>query len=180
MDKELELHEQHLHEQSKHECIRCWESKAEKTLKFGCGHRMCNNCLIYRFESTIAEAGRHAIFCCSFLMPVRIDKIRKHVPPSLVNKYVSLRLEATTKDAVYCSKRTCSTFVKPSSIHNGVAFCQVCNTQTCAICRLEFHWGPCMVDRDDEANAIAQEHQYKRCPDCRMLCELMSGCRNVT
>ncbi len=152
---------------------------ATRMAEYDCAHYNCHNCLERRAKLAISlpNSYYYPIRCCG-RAPLSSAVIRAHLTPSTYRQYTALRLERDTKDKTYCSRPTCSTFIKPQSVHNKQATCQTCFSKTCATCKTPWHWGPCKGG-DEELAVLAETKGWKQCPSCGRYVEKMYGCLHM-
>lgn len=149
---------------------------AEELASTSCGHHYCSSCLETIFTTAIKDEAAYPPRCCAYVISLQIAQ--QHLPRPLVREFKSRQLELSVKDRTYCHRPACSTFIKPHSIHNGQAICQSCNARTCANCKAEWHFGPCATV-DPEIMKMADLEDWKRCPECRNMIELVEGCNDM-
>ncbi|KAG5986860.1 hypothetical protein E4U52_008182, partial [Claviceps spartinae] len=83
--------------------------------------------------------------CCG--VPISLDLIRSFLSAKLLGTYLAKKLEYETIDKTYCHVSTCSTFVPPVFLRDGVATCIKCQSKTCAMCKDRMHTqGDCPAD----------------------------------
>lgn len=163
------------------QCIAC-TSKFQSTevVCAPCGSTYCKSCLKKVFLNAMKDEE---------LFPPR--SLGKAIPLGLAAPFMSSdelvlfkdkEIEYATTNRIYCSNRKCGKFIRPDRIVKGDrANCVHCGSSTCVHCKQEFHTGECPQDEALQATlALAQETKWRRCPNCRSMVELRTGCYHMT
>lgn len=172
-------------EETRDVCDICLEWKP-KAIVAPCEHSVCADCLTQLATHASLRQARFGLRCCDdfdeIFLPISEADLRNHVPVSVLDALEEKRIEATTPNRIYCHVRICSTFIKPENIDNEIAYCQICNAKTCATCKAESHPGSCRepTNEDDEVRKLAEEKQWKSCPECGAIIDRNAGCDLVT
>lgn len=165
-------------------CIICGDQQpARRMVTVPCPsrHRYCRECI----RSLFIHATRDETLmppCCD-RVPIPLDLVRPLLSYHELDRFERKEYEFSTEDRLYCARPTCSEFLGPAS--EGMRECDSCPTLTCGGCKLEWHGdkkgkGSCggRKDASDEvvAQALAANFHFQRCPGCRRVVELSSGC----
>jgi hypothetical protein len=143
-----------------------------------CGHKFCDNCLVFLFQQSLVDETLFPPKCCK---PISPDLVADFLTPELIQKHYEKKLELQTIDRTYCSDLQCNKFIPPNIMSSGVGVCKACWKRTCLTCKVAAHGSrPCVKD---EATAkvleIGEEKGWKRCPTCHTLVSLTTGCNHV-
>ncbi|KAF1978590.1 hypothetical protein BU23DRAFT_228604 [Bimuria novae-zelandiae CBS 107.79] len=158
-----------------------------KTVKLGCGHRMCHSCLKRQFTLSVSDPKHMPPTCCT----------AEHIPLKYVERLFDDKFkrqwnkkyeEYTTANRLYCPKRGCGEWIKPSRIRMDLTYgkkyarCGRCDTKVCVLCNAKFHTRR-ECPKDEETNRLvemAKEKGWQRCYNCRAVVELKEGCNHMT
>lgn len=167
------------------ECIVCFdEMPSNKAPKLKCGHRICYPCLKRNFKISIKDPSQMPPKCCTNNIPVELvsDLFSTEFKKNWNRKFA----EYSTRNRIYCPKKSCGMWVKPERIHerNGrkYAKCSRCDTKICGACNGKWHESR-KCPRDEETRQIlqqAKENGWQQCFSCRTLIELKEGCNHMT
>jgi len=161
-------------------CVICTERVASHsaiTVPCADKHTYCAECLCALFRAATRDES---------LFPPRCDGVP--IPVALVTPFLSMAdlatfnkkaIEFSTPDRLYCARATCSAFLGPTSDTKRGVECGSCGSQTCEACKAPWHglFGLCGASGDDEAAALLErDMQFRRCPGCRRVVELDTGC----
>ncbi|CAF3968114.1 unnamed protein product [Rotaria sordida] len=118
--------------------------------------------------------------CCQKQIPIDLARLTS----KQIENFNAKQLEYSTKDRLYCSQPTCSTFIPPKLIVNGIGTCPKpgCGVTTCSICKAASH-GKFDCPKDEATAAVldtAHKAGWKRCYQCRAMVELNHGCFHMT
>ncbi|KAI1826881.1 hypothetical protein F4861DRAFT_495530 [Xylaria intraflava] len=139
-----------------------------------CSHEYCRGCLGSLFRRAVADESLFPPRCCRQDIPVDVN--RSFLDDDLVHRYEEKAVEFSTPNRTYCHRPTCSTFVPPQQIVNGVARCPSCTVATCVACKQAWHHGACPIDRQLlPILQIAGHEGWRRCPNCSAMVELNMG-----
>lgn len=141
-------------------------------------HAYCRTCLSDLIHTSLADTTLFPPRCCGKLLP--ISRCKQLCPPSLLAQYEDKQMELATPNPVYCSNRHCAKFIKPDNITADTAVCQACQKETCALCQNPRHNGVCPRDPSiQRLIEVANKEEWQRCPNCRTLVELTTGCYHM-
>ncbi|GAA5914725.1 hypothetical protein JCM8208_000681 [Rhodotorula glutinis] len=165
-------------------CVICNErvaSHSSVTAPCADQHTYCAECLCALFRAATRDES---------LFPPRCDGVP--IPVALVTPFLSSAdlatfkkkaIEFSTPDRLYCATATCSAFLGPTSETKRGVECGSCGAQTCEACKAPWYglFGLCGASGDDEAAALLErDMQFRRCPGCRRVVELDTGCFHMT
>ncbi|KAF8809863.1 hypothetical protein BYT27DRAFT_7222229 [Phlegmacium glaucopus] len=162
-----------------HDSFRCYE-----TLNTPCGHYYCRGCLVELVEASTRDESLFPLRCCQDPIPIA------NVIPALSLKLRTLfqrkqaEFSILSKDRLYCSNPTCSTFLGSSEDRlslSGIE-CPNCHVNTCPECKELAHPGEgCGVSASNEAlQALVKSKGWQTCPGCHAVVELDHGCYHMT
>ncbi|KAK3049042.1 hypothetical protein LTR09_009696 [Extremus antarcticus] len=104
-------------------CIACADELPQNELAItACDHIYCSGCAI------------------------SLDSAKYFLGPQRAEEFEAKAIELTTADRTYCHNQTCSAFIPPLTIRDGVADCTACGEYTCAMCKAAQHAGDCPQD----------------------------------
>ncbi|KAF2678428.1 hypothetical protein K458DRAFT_138794 [Lentithecium fluviatile CBS 122367] len=160
---------------------------ANKTVKLGCGHRMCHSCLKRQFSLSVSDPQHMPPTCCTAEhIPLKyVDRLFDDKFKRLWNKKYQ---EYTTANRLYCPTKGCGEWIKPTKIRMDLTYgrryarCGRCNTKVCVLCNSKFHTRR-ECPRDEETNRLVQmakDKGWQRCYNCRAVVELKEGCNHMT
>jgi len=142
-----------------------------------CNHPYCGECIANAFKS--ASSSRTPFKCCNHTIPVAIAS--RWLSNSFVSSYALMILEQSTKNAVYCSNRSCHKFIPPQHVHGPLGICPACRHKTCSACGNAEHAGVCPEDKDGMAvKKLAAKQGWKECPGCGQIVHRTEGCLHMT
>ncbi|KAI9727929.1 MAG: hypothetical protein M1828_005334 [Chrysothrix sp. TS-e1954] len=162
-------------------CIVCFD-ETQPTIRLGCAHHYCQSCLKDMVKSSLSAAGTFPPKCCLMALPV--TSLESHLGKELVQGYLAKKMEMETENRTYCSNKTCSAFIPPSSYSQSSQFavveCPECSQWTCVRCKQQNHDGDCppgLTAAEDQAVVdMALKSGWQRCYRCRSMIELTDGC----
>ena len=159
-------------------CNICFEQKSvEDVWDAPCQHIHCNVCLeiLVRSWYTSTRAPK----CCDAVLAW--EDFKHQIDPELVAAIDAKREELDSNNRIYCSERTCSTFIGAQDISGDTATCSACQKQTCTSCKATSHTGGCVPDASI-SNELehAEQEGWKRCGQCQMVVERVDGCPHMT
>ncbi|BGP38409.1 hypothetical protein JCM10450v2_002354 [Rhodotorula kratochvilovae] len=143
-------------------------------------HPYCHNCLHSLFLAATKDESLFPPRCDG--APIPLDLARPYLTPAELAAYERKSREFGTPNRLYCSTSTCSTFLGGASTSRAAVRCEACGASTCAACKAPWHgpFGLCGASGDDEAAAtLERDHAYKRCPSCKRVVELDTGCYHI-
>jgi len=158
-----------------------------KTVKLGCGHRMCHSCLRRQFTLSVSDPQHMPPKCCTadhiplkYVERLFDDKFKK-----LWNKKYQ---EYTTGNRLYCPTKGCGEWIKPGKVRMDLTYgrkyarCGRCHTKVCVLCNSKFHTRR-ECPKDEETNRVVQmakDQGWQRCYSCKAVVELKEGCNHMT
>ncbi|KAI0470069.1 hypothetical protein GGR56DRAFT_684038 [Xylariaceae sp. FL0804] len=165
---------------SRRQCQACCDVKHFTDLaRAPCHHEYCRECLARLFQDAMTDESLFPPRCCQQAIPLERNQI--FLTRDLIHKFRAKAVELSTPNRTYCHRPTCSAFIHPSSIRNGMAHCGVCEAQTCTTCKGAAHHGDCPFDESlQQVLQLAQEERWQRCPRCFTMIELHTGCFHMT
>lgn len=144
-----------------------------------CGHNYCQMCLSTLIEHSTTDETLFPPRCCRQEMPLASVKI--YLSPLLLQALNAKSVEYRASNRIYCSRRTCSSFITSDKIVGERAVCTACGTHTCTICKSIAHDGVCPEDTaTQQVLETAQQEGWQRCYNCGRLVELDLGCNHMT
>ncbi|KAH7087999.1 IBR domain-containing protein [Paraphoma chrysanthemicola] len=171
------------------DCLVCMndELPVHKTVKLGCGHRMCHSCLKRQFTLSVQDPQHMPPRCCTTEhIPLKYaDRLFDDKFKILWNKKYQ---EYTTSNRLYCPNKGCGQWIKPSRIRMDLTYgrkyarCGSCSTKVCVLCNERFHTRR-ECPKDEETNRLVQmakEQGWQRCYNCKAVVELKEGCNHMT
>ena len=161
-------------------CVACTEQiDSINIVEAPCSHNYCRDCLGHLFRSAMKDETLYPPRCCK--QPIPAGEASKVLPKDLASEFVNRREEFETKDKTYCARPQCSAFIRPYTINGNLARCPRCRQATCADCKNVWHDGDC--SRDDGVEqflATVDQNQWRKCPECKRVIELVRGCNHIT
>ena len=165
-----------------YECVTCGERKRGfEVLRTPCKHYYCADCISTLFELSMTDETLFPPRCCRERIP--INGARLYLTPGLLQRFDEKSEELSTPNRIYCSRPTCSAFIKPANIttSTSTATCTLCSMSTCTTCKGNAHNGDCPEDLSIQATlATAREEGWQRCTGCGAMVELDTGCNHIT
>lgn len=151
-----------------------------------CTHAYCEECLSTMISAAVGSSLNLPPQCCG--QPLGIASTRSHLPQSLYELFREMEIQESTSEKLYCSTPLCSTLL---SIPNAdatdptitTATCSACGARTCIKCRGPAHPQSLTCPEDKDLSALldlAAETGWTRCPTCRSVVELDTGCYHIT
>lgn len=133
------------------DCTACQESVTVLDITTApCGHDYCKDCIRHLFTSAIGDDELFPPRCCRQAIP--ISSMDSMLSRDEQQAFMDKLVEFNTTDKTYCSRPTCSAFIRSNNIANEVAVCPRCRTRTCTVCKSKAHAG-----RDCPRDAGVQE-----------------------
>ncbi|BGO90049.1 hypothetical protein JCM10020v2_001684 [Rhodotorula toruloides] len=165
-------------------CVICMEDfKPSETIPVYCSlkHRYCRGCLRDLFLAAAKDESLFPPRCDGSVIPLSF--VQPHLSIEELANYRSRMREYSVVDRFYCANASCSAFLGPACPVRVSAQCDRCGQMTCRACKAPWHgaFGLCGASADDEAARVPErDHQCKRCPRCRRMIDLATGCWHVT
>lgn len=155
-----------------------------------CNHHHCTRCLRFNFTMTLRAKPFSPARCCGLTPSIDPESLIAAMDPGEVSKHMETYLakldEYNCKDKLYCYIKNCSTHIPMARRSQRVGTCPKCSWKTCKKCKAKSHWGACSaeklkdLERDKQLLALAEERNWKQCPDCSTMVERMEGCPHMT
>ena len=163
------------------QCEACRDAKKYFDLvQAPCRHEYCRDCVRDLFRASLTDESLFPPKCCR--MPIPLKTVGIFLNGKLKVEFEEKKVEFGTPNRTYCSRPTCSVFIKSDNVVDDTAVCPDCLAQTCTICKAEAHAG--MDCPDDTALQtileLAQANGWQRCYACRRMVELDIGCNHMT
>lgn len=163
------------------DCSVCFETfHAPSVVSLECGDRYCLGCLKDLFVRATRDETLFPPRCCR--QPIAVTVVANELTRAELNAFKLAEMEFSTSDRTYCSNLACASFILPPDVMADKAFCTQCGSETCAICKGEFHKDTdCSYDPALHGTlALAVQENWQRCYACRQLVELDVGCNHMT
>ncbi|KAF2457869.1 hypothetical protein BDY21DRAFT_320193, partial [Lineolata rhizophorae] len=170
-------------------CVVCLDDEIpiSKSAKLKCGHHRCRSCLKRQFTLSVSDPAHMPPKCCTDdVIPLKhVDRLFDAKFKKLWNKKFQ---EYTTKNRIYCPRKGCGEWIKPSHIKmdhttgRKCGKCSRCGTKVCALCNQKWHLRK-ECPNDEETKLFvetAKKEGWKRCYNCRAMVELKEGCNHMT
>ncbi|KAI2625479.1 hypothetical protein GGS21DRAFT_530999 [Xylaria nigripes] len=161
-------------------CSVCSEDTSPANMaRAPCGHDYCRECLQLLFRNAISDESLFPPRCCRQAIPA--DENRVLLSSDLFQEFNKKAVEFSTPNRIYCHQPSCSAFIPPIMIRNGVARCSACLANTCTTCKGNSHRGDCPFDKDlQRVLQVARQEGWQRCRNCSTMVELNTGCFHIT
>jgi hypothetical protein len=148
-----------------------------------CKHHCCIDCVKDLFMRSTKDESLYPPRCCK--QPILPALVTKHMDLDELAIFELATLEYATRDKTYCSNHDCAKFVVPTTLESGTnrASCSKCGTETCAICKNEYHQGADCPEDDpslEQTRELAREMGWQTCFACDRVIELRTGCNHIT
>ncbi|KAK0634232.1 hypothetical protein B0T17DRAFT_621749 [Bombardia bombarda] len=163
------------------ECVICTDKyDSSHVATSSCGHSYCRGCLENLFRTSFTDESLFPPRCCYNSVP--FEASRSLLPSEVLREFEEKKTEFGTPNRTYCHAPSCSSFVSPQFIENGIARCVKCHTATCTTCKGRSHQGSdCPNDPAVRSLLdLAIEQGWKRCVSCHHMVELDHGCNHIT
>jgi len=145
-----------------------------------CHHHWCAECTCDLFNRCITDDALYPPRCCQDSGPIELGTVRHFLTIEMAQRYERRRVEMETPNRTYCSNRSCSVFLPVTLARNDSVVCPNCATVTCTICKEVAHGDDCPADTTlHQVLEMARENQWRRCPRCRRMVELLDGCNHI-
>ncbi|CAF1212652.1 unnamed protein product [Rotaria sordida] len=167
-------------QQKKTECALCMDYTIKTDPRVPCNHKYCISCLQELFMKSMQDETLMPPRCCQKQIPIDLARLTS----KQIENFNAKQLEYSTKDRLYCSQPTCSTFIPPKLIVNSIGTCPKpgCRVTTCSICKAASH-GKFDCPKDEATAAVldtARKAGWTRCYQCQAMVELNHGCFHMT
>lgn len=144
----------------------------------------CIDCLEESFRLALSARHNFPPACCGEI--IYMQKYAEHLQRDLVSNFFTVADEFKAKNQLYCGNLKCSAFIRTALIANSIGICPRCFAQTCANCgQLESNHSyqpkrACpKTEKETRLETMADEQQWKGCPQCRALVERSDGCNHM-
>ncbi|KAI1632278.1 hypothetical protein F4809DRAFT_653403 [Biscogniauxia mediterranea] len=160
-------------------CVCCQtETNSAHVMRAPCQHEYCRVCLTELFSRATKDESSFPPRCCGQAIP--LDSNKPYLRREVIRKFEAKAVEFSVPNRTYCHKPTCSAFIHPSDIREGVAHCASCKSRTCANCKAAAHVGYCPKDPEvQKVLQMARREKWQRCPTCHNIIELATGCYHM-
>lgn len=161
-------------------CTACLDSfKESETISGKCGHAFCRECLRTMFLLSMQDEQLYPPRCCN--EPIKPKNLLQILDFDQIRAFDEKVIEYSAKDRLYCSEPTCSKFIPKTAIRHEIATCPACKKETHELCRAPVHSGvDCPMDQALQSLLkVAKKQKWKRCPKCRAMVSLSSGCAHI-
>jgi len=159
--------------------VRLDKFETRELVLFPCGHHYCYGCVRDLFTRSMTDEALFPPGCCRH--PVGLPAVQHIISTEMLERYERRRVEIETRDRVYCSNQRCSAFLPTNLVRNDRVVCPTCRTVTCTMCKGPAHRGDCPADTTlRQVLDMAGENQWRRCPGCGRMMDLMDGCNHIT
>ncbi|KAL8716422.1 MAG: hypothetical protein Q9220_000329 [cf. Caloplaca sp. 1 TL-2023] len=161
-------------------CFICGDSlPMSRILRLPCNHDYCDDCITSLFRSAMKDESLFPPRCCR--QDVRVTQVQCLFPDDFMLTFKQREIELGTPNPIYCSNKTCSSFIDHSHIEEDIATCPKCESKTCTVCRGIDHQGDCPEDPAVVSlMEVVKKEGYKQCHSCRRLVEITFGCNHMT
>lgn len=162
-------------------CSTCMDNFFDEDLATApCEHRNCRDCLRQIFTRAFVDEELFPPRCCRQTIP--LESVTVFLTPEIEVTFAVKTVEYGTKHRVYCSAPGCETFLTPDMvIREGVSQCANCQAVTCLLCKNAIHDGDCPIDEAmAQLELLAEGEGWTRCPECRRMVDLISGCYHMS
>ena len=147
-----------------------------------CNDCYCVGCIKRLFLRSTKDEGLYPPKCCR--QPIPLGLVAKHMEPEERAAFELATIEYATRNRTYCSNHSCGMFIVTGNIEPGTerATCSECGTDTCAICKNEYHQGSdCPPDPSlQQTRELARNMGWQTCSTCDRVVQLRSGCNHIT
>ena len=146
-----------------------------------CKHIYDLKCLSELFDAATKDETLYPPRCCG--KPIPVDSVDGVLNDHLLERFRVKAREFGTSDRLYCSNKTCSSFLGSKEKDSIAVYCSRCATNTCAACGCAAHPSETPCEDDEESRSIIRVGEmlgWKRCPGCHRMVELNVGCNHMT
>ena len=152
-----------------------------------CGHSFCNNCWYDFLSIKIQENKLTSIKCLDYECQERPDDDfiinLLNSNEQLIEKYKKFKLQLEVindPNKKLCPFPNCNSYLELKDINNKYVKCL--NDHTfCFLCLNEPHGKlPCESKLTESLNEYAKNNFIKKCPNCSIITEKISGCNHIT
>ncbi|QDS77994.1 hypothetical protein FKW77_002216 [Venturia effusa] len=160
-------------------CFYTFPSHAMAALP--CDHEYCIDCLKRLFTDATKDQSMFPPRCCRRQIPLTL--ISSSLSERELKAFQEASVEFTTTNRLYCSNKSCGSFVPPSRYDrmSDRAECAHCGRSTCIHCKGVPHSGGCPEDAAMKVTFdLAKDEGWQQCQGCSSLVELTVGCYHMS
>lgn len=115
-------------------CLACADDYPSKEmLLLACKHHFCPSCTTRMFRLAAQEESGYPPKCCK--QRISLTQAHNFLDRDVRELYEKKRIEWDTKNRVYCSRKTCNTFIPKDKIDKKRAPCPNCGAKTCPLAK---------------------------------------------
>eukprot|EP00934_Nitzschia_sp_Nitz4_P007557 Nitzschia sp. Nitz4//scaffold247_size31676//23943//25415//NITZ4_007932-RA/size31676-processed-gene-0.21-mRNA-1//-1//CDS//3329543961//7547//frame0 len=166
------------------QCNVCFEERVQG-FHLACDHKQCTSCMTKMLRTALQDSSLLPLRCCEIPIDMNVAVVLLN-PQELQELQVRVT-EKESKNHMYCP--TCNACVNlewMGALDSCTLQCD-CGAALCARCKTLDHIGlTCEENKaarsgsDDLVLRISKQKGWKRCPMCRTMIELRSGCNHIT
>ena len=168
------------------DCTSCFdEVPRKKAINLPCRHEYCSGCFAQLIVTAMQQEETFPPRCCLQEIP------RKTIRGVLSTKQLAdfelkaLEYAVAVTNRYYCPSPTCGQWIDTRKARRlgGALECPHCRKTMCAHCRSPEHGHGQDCPQDFGLDATLKQAEragWQRCPNCRALVELRTGCRHIT
>ncbi|EME89461.1 uncharacterized protein MYCFIDRAFT_27742 [Pseudocercospora fijiensis CIRAD86] len=162
------------------QCVSCTSDVPDSdAYKAHCEHDYCDGCLDQVFNQALIDERFYPPRCCQQDIPY--EDVRDFLSERTAQNFAAKKPELDDPKRIYCHVQTCSAYIPQDARANDVGRCPTCPASTCLDCKGTAHDGDCP---ENEATKLVEElaarESWRRCPSCRRMVELRTGCNHMT
>nr|KMM68683.1 IBR domain-containing protein [Coccidioides posadasii RMSCC 3488] len=167
------------------ECASCLEGITDKNLiRLECQHRYCLKCFSTLVTTAMHNETQFPPRCCLLEIPIKVILHNLNNANRELFKEKTHEFSIPEQDRWYCHSATCGKWIPPKKVKSGatVQKCPFCKIEICGMCRGPVHVSLLDCPGDIGLEATLEEADlcgWRRCPQCRAMVELISGCRHM-
>jgi len=178
----------------KYSCPLCFDDIClEEMVCLDCEHKLCVECFSNYLRSKVVdgEVADNELTCplpnCPLACePLSLAMIEAHTTPELWDKFLHFRMKLfrpSSGQFIQCPTTDCAPFIVPRGEKR--VECPCCQRAFCPDCMEEPHDNTCEDFRkwktencavDQKFEALIEDEQLMRCPQCGFACERSEGC----
>ncbi|TGZ76386.1 hypothetical protein EX30DRAFT_312524 [Ascodesmis nigricans] len=146
-------------------------------IKPNCSHTFCDPCAREHFTRATTNESLYPPSCCG--KPIPFVRVFHCLTSSERTRFRRAQLEFASTDRTYCSNLCCGVFIQSGK---ELAVCPFCKSRSCGHCKRAEHPDiDCPEDTQlQKVLRLAERKGWKRCPRCRTMVEMRSGCYHIT
>ncbi|KZT09933.1 uncharacterized protein LAESUDRAFT_694447 [Laetiporus sulphureus 93-53] len=176
------------HVTEEHACVVCTDPVGDTGIRVRCGHYYDPECMLELIKAAVRDESLFPPRCCGVKIPLKSAKPHIDAELSLLLKLKAREVRVLKR--VYCARPSCSRFLGKQIQSRFLHFfapqytCRApgCGTKTCTRCKSQAGKGHrCEPDVQEHGVLdLAREKEWARCPGCKHLVELNTGCYHMT